>query len=137
MSLRRAALLVGVFTLAATSCSSGVGRTRSPLVLPSTSPVSTVVRYPLAGIHKIRHIVVIDQENRSFDNYFGTFPGADGIPMSNGVPTVCLPDPTLGACVRPYYDHTLRASSSPHTESSAIRDIGNGAMDGFVRSQRM
>src|SRR3989442_527969 len=36
-----------------------------------------------AGIHKIRHVVVIMQENRSFDSYFGTFPGADGIPMLN------------------------------------------------------
>ena len=32
------------------------------------------------GIHKITHVVVIMQENRSFDEYFGTFPGADGIP---------------------------------------------------------
>ena len=46
-----------------------------------------------AGIHKIRHIVVIMQENRSFDTYFGTYPGADGIPMQNGVPTVCVNDP--------------------------------------------
>src|SRR5262245_53165792 len=37
------------------------------------------------GIHKIQHIVVIMQENRSFDSYFGTFPGADGIPMQDGV----------------------------------------------------
>ena len=36
------------------------------------------------GIHKIRHVVVIMQENRSFDSYFGTFPGADGIPMRTG-----------------------------------------------------
>ncbi len=41
-----------------------------------------------AGIHKIRHVVVIMQENRSFDSYFGTFPGADGIPAG-----VCVPDP--------------------------------------------
>ena len=27
---------------------------------------------------KIQHIVYIFKENRSFDNYFGTFPGADG-----------------------------------------------------------
>ena len=27
---------------------------------------------------KIQHIVFIVKENRSFDNYFGTFPGADG-----------------------------------------------------------
>ena len=26
----------------------------------------------LAGIHKIRHVVVVMQENRSFDSYFGT-----------------------------------------------------------------
>ena len=38
-----------------------------------------------AGIHKIRHVIIIMQENRSFDSYFGTYPGADGIPMSNGV----------------------------------------------------
>ena len=37
-----------------------------------------------AGIHKIKHIIVIEQENRSFDSYFGTYPGADGIPMANG-----------------------------------------------------
>src|SRR5437660_11646139 len=37
-----------------------------------------------SGIHKIRHVVVIMQENRSFDSYFGTYPGADGIPMRNG-----------------------------------------------------
>ncbi len=37
----------------------------------------TVVR-PL-GIHKIKHVIFINQENRSFDSYFGTFPGADGI----------------------------------------------------------
>ena len=47
------------------------------------------------GIHKIRHVVIIMQENRSFDSYFGTYPGADGIPGLAGNPgTVpCLPDP--------------------------------------------
>ena len=34
------------------------------------------------GIHKIKHVVVIMQENRSFDQYFGTYPGADGIPAN-------------------------------------------------------
>src|SRR5215472_9519185 len=51
----------------------------------STSPT------PSTGIHKIQHIIVVMQENRSFDTYFGTFPGADGIPMQDGVPTACLP----------------------------------------------
>ena len=34
-----------------------------------------------SGIHKIKHVIIIMQENRSFDSYFGTYPGADGIPM--------------------------------------------------------
>ena len=46
-----------------------------------------------AGIHLIRHVVVVMQENRSFDSYFGTYPGADGIPMRHGRPSVCMPDP--------------------------------------------
>ncbi len=56
------------------------------------------------GIHKIRHVIVIMQENRSFDSYFGTYPGADGIPMLRGEPAVCVPDPAEGTCVRPYHD---------------------------------
>jgi phospholipase C len=38
----------------------------------------------LSGIHKIQHVVVIMQENRGFDHYFGTYPGAEGLPIKNG-----------------------------------------------------
>ncbi len=40
-----------------------------------------------AGISQIQHIVFIIKENRSFDSYFGTFPGANGAtsgPVSDG-----------------------------------------------------
>src|SRR5262245_44242465 len=66
------------------------------------------------GIHKIKHVIMIMQENRSFDSYFGTFPGADGIPMSNGTPTVCVPDPAAGTCVKPYPDHSDHISEGAH-----------------------
>ena len=67
----------------------------------STTGVSTsVLLGPDAeGIHKISHVVVIMQENRSFDTYFGTYPGADGIPTAYGQPTVCVPDPAANTCV--------------------------------------
>jgi len=52
-----------------------------------------------AGIHKIKHVIVVQQENRSFDSYFGTFPGADGIPVAGGTPTVCVPDPQTNSCL--------------------------------------
>src|SRR5262249_62114672 len=61
----------------------------------------------LHGIHKIRHIIVIMQENRSFDSFFGTYPGADGLPERNGHFTVCLPDPRIGTCVRPFHGPSL------------------------------
>jgi Phosphoesterase family len=33
---------------------------------------------PVTGLEKIQHIVFIIKQNRTFDNYFGSFPGADG-----------------------------------------------------------
>jgi phospholipase C len=83
------------------------------------------------GIHKIQHVVVIMQENRSFDSYFGTFPGADGIPMQNGVPTVCVPD-AAGTCIKPYHDSNDKNSGGPHGQTNAAADIKGGQMDGFV-----
>ena len=41
---------------------------------------------PASGTSKIQHLIFIIQENHSFDNYFGTYPGANGIPVSITVP---------------------------------------------------
>jgi phospholipase C len=95
------------------------------------------VAVPPLGIHKIRHVIMIMQENRSFDSYFGTFPGADGIPMKNGVPTVCLPDLAPLPCVRPYVDHQDVNAGGPHHSEHAVLDIDNGRMDGFAIRARI
>jgi phospholipase C len=84
------------------------------------------------GIHKIRHVVIIMQENRSFDAYFGTFPGADGIPMKDGEPAVCVPKPS-GECVKPYHDHANLNHGGPHGHANAVSDIDVGKMDGFLK----
>ncbi|MDQ6784701.1 MAG: phospholipase [Actinomycetota bacterium] len=85
-----------------------------------------------AGIHKIKHVIVIMQENRSFDSYFATFPGADGIPMSGGVPQVCVPDPATGACDKPFANHADVNGGGPHGQANATADIAGGQMNGFV-----
>jgi phospholipase C len=101
------------------------------VVLPAgarnTQSYSPPLTLDVAGIHKIKHVVVIMQENRSFDSYFGTFPGADGIP-----PGVCVPDPMNGGCVAPFYDSADQNYGGPHGEQAATVDIDGGAMDGFV-----
>jgi phospholipase C len=93
---------------------------------------------PVAGatdpIRKIRHVVVIMQENRSFDNYFGTFPGADGIPMRHGKPIACLPDPLAGHCIRPHHDPRNVDRDLWHDAWSYVDDYDGGRMDGFART---
>src|SRR5438309_1513836 len=90
----------------------------------------------LGGIHKIQHVVIIMQENRTFDHYFGTYPGADGIPMQNGAPTVCVPDPRSGQCMKPFHDPHDRNRGGPHGARDAVADIDGGKMDGFVAQAR-
>ena len=91
-------------------------------------------RYVVAeGIHKITHVIVIEQENRSFDSYFGTYPGADGIPVQDGVPTACVPIPS-GGCQRPYHDTADVNGGGPHGDAAAEADVNGGAMNGFIKS---
>jgi phospholipase C len=87
-----------------------------------------------AGIHKIKHVIIIMQENRSFDSYFGTYPGADGIPMRNGVPTVCVPNPA-GSCASPYHDTADINGGGPHGLPDAVADVNGGRMNGFIRQR--
>ena len=80
-----------------------------------------------AAIHKIRHVVIIMQENRSFDSYFGTYPGADGLALGT-----CVPDPSSGGCVKPFHDRHDRNRGGPHGLINATADINGGRMDGFI-----
>jgi phospholipase C len=91
---------------------------------------------PPAGIHKIRHVVMVMQENRSFDSYFGTYPGADGLPRRNGHFTTCVPDPARDSCMRPYHNPLDRNLGAPHEHLDAMRDINRGRMNGFIREAR-
>jgi len=87
---------------------------------PRTSAAET-------GIHKIKHVIVIMQENRSFDSYFGSYPGADGIPKG-----VCLPDPRNGGCRKPWVDHHDSNGNDPHSQFPLRADVNGGKMNGFL-----
>jgi phospholipase C len=89
---------------------------------------------PTGGIQTVQHVIVIQQENHSFDNYFGTYPGADGIPMQNGVPTVSVLNPLTGQMVAPYHDTAASDSNNLHTYPDAVADINGGQMNGFLHA---
>lgn len=82
--------------------------------------------------HKIKHIIMIMQENRSFDSYFGTYPGANGIPMKNGIPTICMNDPKTEQCIKPYHDTNDVNGGGPISQSNSDKDVNGGKMDGFI-----
>jgi phospholipase C len=107
------------------SASTATGRTSLARPAPRRTP-------GLNGIHKIRHVIVIMEENRSFDSYFGTYPGADGIPMSNGKPTVCVPN-GVGDCVLPFHNTGLRDAGGAHGPQAGRDAVNGGKMDGFIR----
>ncbi|HEV2235492.1 MAG TPA: alkaline phosphatase family protein [Ktedonobacterales bacterium] len=94
---------------------------------------TTSQRYPIKT--PIKHIIVIMQENRSFDSYFGTYPGADGLPRdAAGTFTTCSPDKVTGQCVAPYHDPADKNGGGPHGAPNAVADIANGQMNGFQTS---
>jgi len=121
-----------------THTASAGSSTTATTSIPQNTTTSVLTPNPGTGIHKIRHVVIIMQENRSFDTYFGTYPGADGIPGLAGNPgTVpCVSDPNSGGCVRPYHDRDDRSLGGPHSYQNAVADINGGKMDGFVAQQQ-
>jgi phospholipase C len=72
------------------------------LVLPSFSPAAVPAQSgdfddgTLALLQsKVKYVFVIYQENRSFDTYFGTFPGADGIYSRSPQETLGFTEPII------------------------------------------
>ena len=59
---------------------SSAARTATPSPRPDEAPTEP------DGIFKLDHLIFIVQENRSFDHYFGTYPGADGLTLRRGSP---------------------------------------------------
>jgi phospholipase C len=94
----------------------------SPTLSLSTS-LSTGTATPIS------HVIIVVQENHSFDNYFGTYPTANGTLVDditsklkpvNGIPkNVCVPYGVT--CVRP----TLTTSSSPQNPNEGLTTYEN------------
>jgi len=81
----------------------------------------------------IKHFLFLMQENHSFDNYFGTYPGANGIPEGTCIP-VDPTDPANAECIRPFRigDNDVEMDDPDHSDQTHRLQYNAGRMDGFV-----
>lgn len=85
---------------------------------------------PQQAATPIQHLLVMMQENHTFDNYFGTYPGADGLPAGVQMP-VNPADPKSGF-VTPWHIGTSTITDLSHNSATYIEQYDQGKMDGFV-----
>ncbi len=94
-----------------------------------------VAATPAATTTPIQHFVLLMQANHSFDSYFGTYPGADGIP-----PGTCLPldtgNRTTDGCVQPFRLGKEPPEVLDRTATVQRNQYDDGRMDGFVSAYR-
>src|SRR5580693_5770434 len=99
------------------------------------------------SLRDIKHIVILMQENRSFDHYFGTMPGVRGfsdptaITLSTGNPVFYQPDPShaQGYLLPFHYDtFSTSAQATPGTDHSwptQHQAFDNGKMDQWIAAK--
>ncbi|MGV2862620.1 phosphocholine-specific phospholipase C [Achromobacter sp. AGC39] len=95
-------------------------------------------------LRDVRHVVILMQENRSFDHYFGTLPGVRGLADPHPVPTLggnVLTQTDGAATCRPYALRAEHASDTPvgyitpHTWLDAQDAWNDGRMDHWLSAK--
>ena len=101
------------------------------VLLPNASALADMPNQTSKSKTPVQHFVVLMQENHTFDNYFGTYPGANGIQ-----PGTCIPvdpfDKTNTECVEPFHIGDRPIDDLDHSLSTFQMQYNDGKMDGFV-----
>lgn len=81
----------------------------------------------------IQHFIVVMQQNHTFDNYFGTYPGANGVPPGTCMP-ISLSNPDETGCVAPFRIDSYTLEDLNHSKTTFEYQYQDGEMDGFVEA---
>ncbi|MDQ6932724.1 MAG: hypothetical protein M3160_06070, partial [Candidatus Eremiobacteraeota bacterium] len=103
LRVRSAALLAAV-SMITTACGGGVG---------GSGPPAAARIAPGQLMSPLKHLLIVVQENRSFDNLFSGFPGADS--GTSGLATIGLAD----------------GKDIDHAHAAFVTEYDGGRMDGF------
>jgi phospholipase C len=103
----------------AAGCGGAAGNSSSTAVIPGVSALAA----PEVQVgHKIRHVVIIVQENRTLDNLFHDFPGAD---------TADYGKDSKGDVVRLKPESLTKPMDLDHRHVAYVTEYDQGKMDGF------
>jgi phospholipase C len=104
-----------------------------PLIGPGPAGATPRPTAPPSPSAALRHVVVMTQGGRSFDNYFGDRAGVDGIPAGSCQLASRISQPH---CMPP---RVLTPSSEQAplltTAAAQVASVNRGGMNGFVRAQ--
>jgi phospholipase C len=84
--------------------------------------------FPIGDDIPIDHIIVLMQENRSFDHYFGTITD----PVVNGIPAGVTNPDGAGNDVAPFHTEVYCVRDPDHGWNGSHEEWNGGANDGFV-----
>ncbi|HTX58713.1 MAG TPA: alkaline phosphatase family protein [Verrucomicrobiae bacterium] len=108
----------------------------SALPAPGAGTVSSSAAELALLRHRIKHVFVIYQENRSFDSYFGTYPGAENLAsplaQAHGFRQY---DPIGKTWIEPFRITDPDVEGPSQNRSVVIAKIDGGKMDRFVAEQ--
>jgi phospholipase C len=111
-----------------------VWRRKTPILLVMLALLSLSFHPDIAeseGI-PIDHIVILYEENRTFDHYFGTYPGANGISTNTALPKT----PGSNETVRSFHLNVTSTHDLDHSSRAAKIAYNNGKMDGFIYAEK-
>ena len=110
-----------------------VGLTLLFLSVDSSTPRVLADENPPVAKSLIKHFIFLMQENHSFDNYFGTYPGANGIPADTCMPVDPF-NPNSKDCIKPFHasDSDVLPDDPDHSTQTFLTQFNKGKMDGFV-----